>query len=185
MVACPTRRATPEFAADFAADGFANRAAMLAYIGLGANLGDARGALDAAQLAIAALPGTTLLAASSIYRSAPIESSGPDYLNAVVKVRTALDAHALLAALLSIEAQHGRARPYRNAPRTLDLDVLLCGAQQVDTRDLTVPHPRLHERAFVLAPLAEIAPRLQVPGRGPVDRLLAGLAGQRVDRLCA
>ncbi len=150
---------------------------------LGANLGDARAALDAAFVALAGLPGTTLRAASSLYRTAPIDSSGPDYLNAVVRLDTALAPRALLAALHAIEQAHGRARPYRNAPRTLDLDLLLHGRHRLAGPVLTLPHPRLHERAFVLHPLAEIAPRLVIPGRGAVEALLAQVACQRIDRL--
>ena len=155
-----------------------------AFIGLGANLGDARAALDAAFVALVNLLDTTLLAASSLYRSAPVESSGPDYLNAVVLLETRLSPHALLAALQGIEDRHGRERPYRNAPRTLDLDLLLYGEQRIATPTLTVPHPRLCERAFVLLPLAEIAPRQPIPGRDGVSALLAGVASQRIDRLC-
>ena len=154
-----------------------------AYIGLGANLGDARAALDAAFVALAALPGTTLTAASSIYRSAPIDSSGPDYLNAVIRLDTQLRPRALLGELQRIELAHGRERPYRNAPRTLDLDLLLYGRRRIDTPALTLPHPRLHERAFVLAPLAQLDASLAIQGRGRVSELLAGVAGQRIDRL--
>ena len=156
---------------------------MLAGIGLGANLGDVRATLAAAQRALAALPETTLRAASSIYRSAPIDSSGPDYLNAVVLLDTRLTPHALLAELQRIEHEHGRERPYRNAPRTLDLDLLFHAARRIHSKTLTVPHPRLHERAFVLHPLAELAPGLMIPGRGAVADLLAGVAGQRIDKL--
>jgi 2-amino-4-hydroxy-6-hydroxymethyldihydropteridine diphosphokinase len=107
------------------------------------------------------------MAASSLYRTAPIDSSGDDYINAVAAVDTDLDAHALLQALCGIEQAHGRERPYRNAPRTLDLDLLLYGDQVIaDAPALIVPHPRMHERAFVLAPLAELAPELRIPGRG-------------------
>ena len=155
----------------------------LAGIGLGANLGAARATLDAAQHALAALPGTTLRAASSIYRSAPIDSSGPDYLNAVVLLDTLLAPHALLSELQRIEHDHGRERPYRNAPRTLDLDLLFCAARRIHTKTLTLPHPRLHERAFVLHPLAELVPGLMIPGRGVVADLLAGVSGQRIDKL--
>ncbi len=161
----------------------APRRGSTAYVALGANLGDARAALDAAFVALAGLSGTTLRAASSLYRTAPIDSSGPDYLNAVVQLDTTLAPRALLDALHAIEDAHGRARPYRNAPRTLDLDLLLHGRQRVDEPLLTLPHPRLHERAFVLRPLAEIAPGLIVPGRGPVEALLAHVATQRVDKL--
>ena len=154
-----------------------------AAIGIGANLGDARATIAAALAELARLPGTALRVASSIYRSAPIDSSGPDYLNAVALLDTALTADALLAELQRIEAGHGRERPYRNAPRTLDLDLLLYGDERIATPALTVPHPRLHERAFVLLPLAEVAPERIVPGRGRVDALVAGVAGQRIDRL--
>lgn len=159
------------------------RSSEAAYVALGANLGDARGALDAAFVALAELPGTRLRAASSLYRSAPVDSAGPDYLNAVVLIDTHLAPHALLRELQRIEQLHGRDRPYRNAPRTLDLDLLLYGTRRIATQALTVPHPRLGERAFVLRPLGELAPHLAVPGLGPVGELLAGVAGQRVDRL--
>ena len=129
-------------------------------IGLGANLGDAPATLQATIAAIAGLAQTQLLRASSLYRSAPVDSSGPDYVNAVVQVRTTLSAPALLAELQTIELAAGRERPYRNAPRTLDLDVLLYGHAQISSRTLTVPHPRMHQRAFVLLPLSEIAPEL-------------------------
>lgn len=155
----------------------------LAVIGLGANLGDARAALESAFAALAHLPRTEVRAISSIYRSAPIDSSGDDYLNAVALLDTRLAAQPLLVELQRIEQSHGRERPYRNAPRTLDLDLLLHGEQRIETPTLTLPHPRAHERAFVLVPLAQIAPQLMIPGRGRVVDLLASVAGQRVDRL--
>ena len=161
------------------------RSSETAFVGLGANLGDARAALDAAFVALASLPGTTLRAASSIYRTAPIDSSGPDYLNAVVQLDTQLAPRALLGALRRIERAHGRERPYRNAPRTLDLDLLLYGDRRIATTPLTVPHPRLHERAFVLYPLAEIAPHALIPGLGPLDGLLPRVTAQRIDKLTA
>jgi 2-amino-4-hydroxy-6-hydroxymethyldihydropteridine diphosphokinase len=154
-----------------------------AFVGLGANLGDARATLEAAFDALAALPATRLVARSSVWRSAPIDSSGPDYLNAVAALDTSLGAAELLDALLAVEARHGRERPYRNAPRTLDLDLLLHGDTVLDTPALTLPHPRLHQRAFVLAPLAELWPHGEVPGRGRVDALLAALPDQRIERL--
>ena len=157
--------------------------APLAYIGLGANLGDAQGALEAAFDALAALPHTQLLRRSSIYRSAPIDSSGPDYLNAVAELRTSLAPIELLRHLQAIELAHGRERPYRNAPRTLDLDLLLHGELVLDSAELTLPHPRTQQRAFVLQPLAELAPDLVIPGRGTVASLLAGVAGQTIERL--
>ncbi len=154
-----------------------------AFVGLGANLGDARATLHAALNALALLPHTTLRQSSSLYRSTPIESSGPDYLNAVVLLETRLAPHELLAELQGIEAAHGRERPYPNAPRTLDLDLLLYGEQCIDSATLTVPHPRLHERAFVLRPLAEIAADALVPGVGRVRDLLLRVADQRADKL--
>ncbi len=156
---------------------------VLVHIGLGANLGDARATLAAAVQSLAGLASTELSAVSPTYRSAPIDAAGPDYLNAVVQLRTALAPEALLAALQRIEAAHGRERPYRNAPRTLDLDLLLYGDELIDTPLLSVPHPRLHERAFVLLPLADVAPDAIVPGRGAVRSLLPGVAGQRIERL--
>jgi len=159
------------------------RSSDVSYIALGANLGDARAALDAAFVALASLPGTTLHAASSLYRTAPIDSSGPDYLNAVVRLDTRLAPVALLAELQRIELANGRERPYRNAPRTLDLDLLLYGRRHIATKALNVPHPRLQQRAFVLLPLAEIAPCLSIPGLGAVADLLPQVAGQRIDKL--
>jgi 2-amino-4-hydroxy-6-hydroxymethyldihydropteridine diphosphokinase len=154
-----------------------------AFIGVGANLGDARAAVDAAFEALAKLPRTSLHASSSIYRTAPIDSSGPDYLNAVVALDTELSAPDLLIELQRIELAHGRERPYRNAPRTLDLDLLTYGNASIDTSALTVPHPRMQERAFVLAPLAEVAPDLVIPGHGRTTDLLMRIADQRIDKL--
>jgi 2-amino-4-hydroxy-6-hydroxymethyldihydropteridine diphosphokinase len=134
------------------------RESVTAYVGLGANLGDAAQAVREAIDSIAAIPDTKLTKRSSLYRSAPVDSSGPDYVNAVVEVSTRLDALALLSQLQRIEQQAGRTRPYRNAPRTLDLDLLLYGTADIASERLTVPHPRMNERAFVLLPLAEIAP---------------------------
>lgn len=129
-----------------------------AFIGLGANLGDPRSTVLAAMDAIAALEGVQLTAKSSLYGSAPVDAGGGDYANAVVRVQTDLEPHALLAAMHGIEQAAGRERPYRNAPRTLDLDLLLYADQVINDAQLTVPHPRMGERAFVLRPLAEIAP---------------------------
>jgi len=150
-----------------------------AYIGLGANLGDARAALDAAAAALAALPGTSGCARSSLYRSAPVDADGPDFVNAVVALDTALDASALQA----IEAAAGRERPYRHAPRVLDLDLLAHGDTRITTPALTLPHPRLQQRAFVLRPLLELAPDLVLPGLGRLADHLAATADQRIERL--
>jgi len=154
-----------------------------AFVGIGANLGDARAALAAAITALAALPDTRLFALSSLYRSAPVDAAGPDYLNAVAELRTALAPAALLAAMQAIELRHGRDRPYRNAPRTLDLDLLLYGELERDDPALRLPHPRMHERAFVLVPLAEIDATVRIPGRAPLADLLAACADQRIEVL--
>lgn len=129
-----------------------------AYVALGANLGDACATLMQAFDDLAKLQNTSVVRRSSLYRTAPIESSGPDYFNAVAEISTALSPQALLAALQALEQQAGRQRPYRNAPRTLDLDILLYGDVTLDSPDLVIPHPRMYARAFVLVPLAEIAP---------------------------
>jgi 2-amino-4-hydroxy-6-hydroxymethyldihydropteridine diphosphokinase len=156
---------------------------MIAYIGIGANLGDARANVDDALVRLGALPSTTLLRHSSAWRSAPVDSSGDDYVNAVACLDTALAPAELLAALHAIELAHGRERPYRNAPRTLDLDMLLYGDQQIDLPQLRVPHARMQERAFVLEPLLEIAPDVVIPGLGPARSFLAGVAGQPISKI--
>ena len=156
---------------------------MIAYIGIGANLGHALANIDDALARLAALPFTRLIASSSKYRTAPIDSSGDDYINAVACIDTSLGAQELLAALHGIELAHGRERPYRNAPRTLDLDVLLYGEQVIDTPTLQVPHPRMLERAFVLVPLLEIAPDAAVPGAGPAGQFVGAVAGQQITKI--
>ncbi|NYT86304.1 2-amino-4-hydroxy-6-hydroxymethyldihydropteridine diphosphokinase [Pollutimonas harenae] len=148
-----------------------------AYIGLGANLGDALVSLQQAASELSATPGITGLRLSRFYRSAPVDASGPDYINAVAEIHTRLPATDLLAALQVIENHHGRLRPYRNAPRTLDLDLLLYGERVINTPELTVPHPRMHERAFVLRPLQELAPALQLH-QGTLSMLLQACSDQ-------
>ena len=138
----------------------ASRPSVDVFLGLGANLGDAPRTVQQAIAAIAQWPQSELAAASSLYRTAPVDATGPDYINAVVHVRTGLSPQTLLAACRALEQAAGRERPYRNAPRTLDVDVLLYGDAQICTPELTVPHPRMAQRAFVLVPLAEIAPEL-------------------------
>ena len=133
------------------------RPEVTAYIGLGANLGDPAQAAHSAIEQLGAAPSMRLLQASSLYRSAPVDASGPDYINAVAEIATTLTAPSLLAALQTIELNAGRERPYVNAPRTLDLDLLLYGDASIDSPLLTVPHPRMWARAFVLLPLHEIA----------------------------
>ncbi|MBU4611033.1 2-amino-4-hydroxy-6-hydroxymethyldihydropteridine diphosphokinase [Achromobacter sp. GG226] len=151
------------------------------YIGIGGNLGDALATVRAAIAELRSAPGLSAVTSAALYRSAPVEASGPDFINTVVRASTTLAPLALLDLLQAIEARHGRERPYRNAPRTLDLDLLLYGDIKLDTPRLTLPHPRMTERAFVLAPLAELAPALRVPA-GTVSELLAAL-DQRIERL--
>lgn len=158
-------------------------AAVRAWVGLGANLGDPRATLQAAFEALSALPRTRLTARSSLWRSAPVDADGPDFLNAVAVLTTGLAPTALLAALQAVETAHGRRRPYRHAPRSLDLDLLLHGDTVLHTPGLTLPHPRLHLRAFVLEPLAEIEPGLQIPGLGAIARWRALAADQALERL--
>lgn len=153
----------------------------IAFIGLGANLGDAAATVREAAQAIATIPRTRLLALSSLYRSSPIDAGGPDFVNAVAKVETTLSPMELLTALQSIEQYHGRQRPYRNAPRTLDLDILTYDDQRSDDPTLTLPHPRAHLRRFVVEPLAELWPEGELPGRGRLTALLQSVADQEVE----
>jgi 2-amino-4-hydroxy-6-hydroxymethyldihydropteridine diphosphokinase len=153
------------------------------FVGLGANLGDMATTLDRAVEALAGLPTTRVVAESARYRSAPLQASGPDYLNCVVELTTALEPEQLLAALQRIEAAHGRERPFRNAPRTLDLDLLLYGQRCLHTETLALPHPRLHERAFVLAPLLDIAPDIVHPVLGSLRAHHLLVCGQSIERL--
>jgi 2-amino-4-hydroxy-6-hydroxymethyldihydropteridine diphosphokinase len=158
---------------------------VCAYVALGANLGDAAAALRQAVQSIGQLPLTQVRQSSSLYKTAPLDTdsgaealaSGGDYLNAVVELETGLTAPDLLRHLRQIEQEAGRERPYRNAPRTLDLDLLLYGSARIESERLTVPHPRMTQRAFVLVPLAEIAPglvnagQLEVVAHQPIERL--------------
>ena len=138
---------------------------VTAYVALGANLGDAVAAIKQAVASISALPLCSVKKTSSLYKTAPLETlpghdAGGDYINAVVEIETSLPASTLLQHLQHIEQAAGRQRPYTNAPRTLDLDLLLYGSASVDSATLVVPHPRMWQRAFVLVPLAEIAPEV-------------------------
>ena len=153
------------------------RPATTAYIALGANLGDAAATLRAAFNALDELPHTRLLRHSRLWRSAPVDATGPDYINAAAALETQLTAPALLDALLALETCFGRQRPYHHAPRTLDLDLLLYGGAHIASPQLSVPHPRMWQRAFVLRPLAEIAPHLVSAD------MLAAVEGQRVESL--
>ena len=159
-------------------------AGVTAYVALGANLQNPAAQVMAGFKALAALPRTRLIAQSSLYRTAPVGYAGqPDFINAVGAVETTLSPRELLEALLTIELNHGRVREFANAPRTLDLDVLLYGELKVHEEGLTIPHPRMHERAFVLVPLAEIAPHCMVPGRGTVVDLLRATNVEGVTRI--
>lgn len=153
--------------------------ATLVCIGLGANLGEARRTLEAACGELAALPSTRLERVSSWFRSAPVDAEGPDYLNGVAVLRTALLPAELLDALMAIESHHGRQRSTRNAPRPLDLDLLLYGMARIDTARLQVPHPRLAERAFVLLPLLQVLPELRLAGVGDVAQRAFQLAQEQ------
>jgi 2-amino-4-hydroxy-6-hydroxymethyldihydropteridine diphosphokinase len=150
---------------------------MRACVAIGANLGDARAAVLRAMTDLDALPQTRVTARSSLYRSAPVDAAGPDFINAVAALETALEPLALLHELQRLETGAGRERPYRNAPRTLDLDLLYHGDTVMTTATLTLPHPRIAERAFVLLPLAEIAPERVT------QEQMQRVADQRIERL--
>lgn len=155
-----------------------------AYVALGSNLGNPVATIDEAIEALAALRGSILKAISSLYRTAPVGlKRQPDFINAVVALDTRLQAGELLNELFAVEARFGRQRSVRNAPRTLDLDLLLYGDLVQDDPELTLPHPRMHDRAFVLAPLAEVAPGVVIPGHGPVELLLKACRDQRIHAL--
>lgn len=157
---------------------------LLAYVALGANLADPVAQIRRALGALEAIPDSRLARHSSLYRTAPVGiHDQPDFINAVAELRTALPAEALLEALFAIEAQFGRRRDYHHAPRTLDLDLLLYNDAVIDTPRLTLPHPRMHLRAFVLAPLVEIAPDCTIPRRGRAAAWLPAVRLQRIERL--
>jgi len=154
----------------------------LAYIGLGANLGDARQTIAAAIDALRQSSGILTLKQAPLYSSDPVDAKGPSFINTVVAIDTTLEPLSLLDRLQAIEQEHGRERPYRNAPRTLDLDLLLYGMFTIETPRLSVPHPRMHQRAFVLRPLQDLAPALQL-AQGSFATLLARCQDQKLDRL--
>jgi len=155
-----------------------------AFVGLGANLGEPERRVRQAFLELDAIPHTRVVSTSSLYRSDPVGyAAQPRFVNAVAELDTGLAPDRLLAELQAIEARHARSRSFPNAPRTLDLDLLLFGDAILDFPGLQIPHPRMHERAFVLVPLLEIAPQAAVPGKGAAKALLAQCAGQAVERL--
>ncbi|MXR36187.1 2-amino-4-hydroxy-6-hydroxymethyldihydropteridine diphosphokinase [Craterilacuibacter sinensis] len=155
-----------------------------AFVALGSNLDNPAAQLKLALVALAALPGTSLLASSALYRTTPVGFiAQPDFVNAVAELDTALDADALLDALMQIERMHGRVRSFRNAPRVLDLDLLTYGDEIRHSEVLTLPHPRMHERAFVLQPLAQIAPDYQLGHYGSARELAERLGSAGIERL--
>jgi 2-amino-4-hydroxy-6-hydroxymethyldihydropteridine diphosphokinase len=157
---------------------------VIATLGLGANLDDPAAQVNAAIAELDHLPGTRLVARSSLFASSPVGYvDQPDFINAVAQVETTLAPRALLNALLELEQRHGRVRSFHNAPRTLDLDLLLYGDARFHEDGLTLPHPRMTERAFVLLPLLEIAPHIVIPGLGRAADHLAACVGQRVQPL--
>ena len=157
-----------------------------AYIALGANLGRPEDQVRAGFEELAMLPQTRLARMSSLYRTAPVGfAAQPDFVNAVAQIETALEPRALLDALIAIERRHGRVRDVPNGPRTLDLDIALYDEVELDEPGLTVPHPRMHERAFVMVPLAEIAPDALVPGRGRAGELAAAFDCANIVKLAA
>lgn len=155
----------------------------LAYLGLGANLGDARQTLKDAVVCLAQHAGLTVVAKSGFYRTAPVDAGGDDFMNAVVAIETSLAALRLLALCHAIEHHFGRERPFQNAPRTLDLDVLLYGDDIIDLPELSVPHPRMTQRAFVLVPLVEVNPDIVIPGAGRAADFVGALADQRIEKV--
>lgn len=156
----------------------------IAYVGIGSNLEQPVHQVDRALHELAAIRNSRLTARSSLYRSAPMGfAAQPDFVNAVAALETSLSPGELLAELEAIEKRHGRERAFANAPRTLDLDLLLFAQTTVHSAGLILPHPRMHERAFVLEPLLEIAPDAHIPGIGFAREQLARCAGQRIERL--
>jgi 2-amino-4-hydroxy-6-hydroxymethyldihydropteridine diphosphokinase len=148
----------------------------IAFVALGSNMESPREQVLTAFRELNELADTRVVARSSLYRTAPVGYlDQPDFINAVAKIETSLSPLDLLNALLKIERAHGRSRDFKNAPRTLDLDLLLYGDCAMAEPGLTLPHPRMHERAFVLVPLNDIAPQMLIPGRGTVAQLLATL----------
>ena len=161
-----------------------NAAPVLAYIGIGSNVADPQAQVQRALHELGDLPATRLVRGSSFYATAPVGLlEQPDFVNAVAKIETTLLPHALLQGLLAIELRHGRVRTVKNGPRTLDLDILLYAALQIHDEGLTIPHPRLHERAFVLAPLLEVEPECEIPGLGRAQRFYEQTAQQGLKKI--
>jgi len=156
----------------------------VAFVGIGSNLEDPARQVEQALAELDALPHSRVVRRSSLYRTAPLgDPAQPDFVNAVAQLETGMPAERLLGELQAIEARHGRRRSFANAPRTLDLDVLMYGNLVVKTEKLEIPHPRMHERAFVLKPLLEISPEATIPGIGAAKDALKGVASQAVERI--
>jgi len=158
-------------------------AQVTAFVGIGSNLGDSRSIVANAIVQINLLPHTSVSGQSSLFQTAPIGAGGDDYVNAVVRIETTLPAEQLLQELQALENAAGRERPYPDAPRTLDLDILLYGREKIASAALTVPHPRLTERAFALIPLLQIDPFIDIPGRGAAHRFVSGVSGQAIRKI--
>ena len=155
-----------------------------AFVALGSNLQDPQAQVERALQTIANTANITLIKASSLYKTAPVGyENQPDFINAVAEIETDLNPIALLQTLLEIETQHGRERPFPNAPRVLDLDVLLYEGVATNTPELTLPHPRMHNRGFVMLPLAEIAPKINIGNHGYADDLAAKCDNQGISKL--
>jgi 2-amino-4-hydroxy-6-hydroxymethyldihydropteridine diphosphokinase len=155
----------------------------ICYIGIGSNLGDAKSNVQRAIEELDRLPLTRLREHSSLFRTAPIDADGDDYINAVACIETEMPAQTLLEALQALELQYGRERPYVHAPRTLDLDILLYGSEIIDTDTLTVPHPGLAQRAFALIPLLQLDPAVIIPGKGSAHAFLPHVANQIIQKI--
>lgn len=156
---------------------------VTAYIGLGSNVGDVVSNVRRAISRLRRMPETSTGLQSSLYLTAPIDSIGNDFVNAVVQIHTHLKAEELLKELMDIEQEFGRTRPFENAPRAMDLDILLYGRQQIETDNLVVPHPKLTERAFTLMPLLELDPLVEIPGQGLANKFVAAVSGQRISKI--
>lgn len=159
--------------------------ATTTYVGIGANLGDSLQNVKCALDKLKTLPHSQLHSFSSLYKSAPVDAQGDDYINAVARLDTHLTAESLLAELQKIELLFGRQRPFINAPRTLDLDLLLYGQSEISTDILVVPHPKMMNRAFVLLPLLELDPAIYIPGVGLASSLMSVLTEQTIHALAA
>ncbi len=156
---------------------------VAAYIGIGSNLGDPAANVTRAFSRLATLPKTTLSRQSSLFRTAPVDAQGDDFVNAVALLQTGLPATDLLRELQAIEQDFGRERPHLNAPRTLDLDILLYGSLNISTDELVIPHPRMLQRAFALIPLLQIDPFIAIPGVGPAHAFVPNVSGQVISKI--